>query len=95
MTNVHLQVLLPVLSEAIGSKELEVEFSGETVNDLIEHLVARYGWKARQAMYDEKGKLAPVIQVLLNGKEWVTRDRLDTVLQDGDSVILMMMMAGG
>ncbi len=92
---VHLKILLPVLPEAIGRKELEVEFAGETVNDLIEHLIARYGRKARQALFDEKGKLDPVVQVLLNGKEWITHDRLDTALQDGDSVVLMIMMAGG
>lgn len=92
---VHLKILLPVLPEAIGRKELEVEFAGETVNDLIEHLVERYGRKARQALYDEKGRLDPVVQVLLNGKEWITHDRLNTPLQDGDSVVLMIMMAGG
>jgi len=92
---VNLKFFLPVLSEAIGRKELEIEFAGETVNDLIEHLVARYGRRARQALYDEQGELDPVVQVLLNGEEWVTRDRLDTVLQDGDDVILMIMMAGG
>ncbi len=92
---VNLRILLPVLPEAIGRKELEVEFAGETVNDLIEHLVARYDRKARQALYDEKGKLDPVVQVLLNGKEWVTHDRLDTALQEGDTVMFMVMMAGG
>jgi MoaD family protein len=92
---VNLKILLPGLPEAIGHKELEVEFAGETVNDLIEHLVARYGRKARQALYDGKGELDPLVQVLLNGKEWVTHDRLDTALQDGDSVVLMVMMAGG
>jgi MoaD family protein len=92
---VHLKIFLPVLPEAIGHRELQVEFAGETVSDLIEHLVARYGRKARQALYDEKGQLDSVVQVLLNGKEWVTHDRLDTVLQDGDNVILMVMMAGG
>lgn len=92
---VSLKILLPVLPEAIGRKELELEFAGETVNDLIGHLVARYGRKARQALYDEKGELDTVVQVLLNGKEWVTHDRLDTALQDGDHVIIMMMMAGG
>jgi MoaD family protein len=92
---VHLKILLPVLPEAIGRKELEVEFAGETVNDLIDHLVARYGRKARQALYDEKGQLDPVVQVLLNGEEWVTHDRLDRILQDGDSVVLMLMLAGG
>jgi MoaD family protein len=92
---VNLKILLPVLPEAIGRKELEVEFAGETVNDLIEHLVARYGKKARRALYDEKGELDSVVQVLLNGREWVTHDRLDTALQDGDNVVLMIMMAGG
>lgn len=92
---VHLKVFLPVLPEAIGRKELQVEFAGETVNDLIEHLLARYGRKARQALCDEKGQLDPVIQVLVNGEQWVMHDQLDIVLQDGDDVMLMMMIAGG
>ncbi len=92
---VHLKLFLPVLPEAIGRKELDVEFAGETVNDLVEHLIRRYGRKARQALYDEKGQWDPVVQILVNGEQWVTIDRLDTVLQDGDDVILMMMIAGG
>ncbi len=92
---VHLKIFLPVLPEAIGRRELEVEFVGETVNDLIEHLVARYGRKAKRALYDETGKLDQVVQVLINGEKWVTRDQLDTLLQDGDSVMLAVMMAGG
>jgi len=93
---VNLKLFLPVLPEAIGRKELEVEFAGETVNDLIKHLVTRYGRKARQALYDKKGRLDPVVQVLLNGEEWITRDRLDTtVLRDGDEVMLMILVGGG
>ncbi len=92
---IKLKIFLPLLPEVIGSKELEVDFAGETVNDLIEHLIAQYGRKAKQALYDSTGKLDPVIQVLLNGKEWVTHDRLDTTLQDGDEVMFMIMMAGG
>jgi MoaD family protein len=92
---VHLKILLPPLSDVVGRKDLEMEFAGQTVNDLIEHLVARYGRRARQALYDEKGQLDPVVQVLLNGREWITHDRLDTPLQDGDNVVLMIMMAGG
>jgi MoaD family protein len=92
---VHLKILLPVLPEATGRKELQVEFAGDTVNDLIEHLIAQYGRKARQALYDRNGQLDPVIQILLNGEQWVTHDRLDTVLHDGDDVMLALMLAGG
>ena len=92
---VHLKMLLPVLPEAVGRKDLEVEFAGETVNDLLDHLIARYGRKARQALLDDQGQLDPVVQVLLNGEEWIRHDQLDRALQDGDQVILMLMLAGG
>lgn len=92
---VNLKLFLPALSEVIGRKELTLEFAGETVDDLLEHLITHYGRKARQALCDERGQLDPVIQVLLNGEQWVTHDRLDTALQDGDNVMLMMLMAGG
>lgn len=92
---VHLKIFLPVLPEAIGRKELQVEFAGETVGDLIDHLVTCYGRKARQALYDSKGQLDPVIQILLNGEQWVAHDRLATALQDGDDVMLLLMIAGG
>ncbi len=92
---VQLKVLLPVLPEAMGRKELELEFPGETVNDLIGHLIDQYGRKAKQALYDEHGQLDPVVQILLNGEEWVTHDKLDTALKDGDHVMLLLMLAGG
>ena len=92
---IGLKIILPVLPEAIGRKELEVEFDGETVSDLIDHLIAQYGRKAKQALFDERGQLDPMVQILLNGEEWVTHDRLDRTLQDGDHVVLMFMLAGG
>ena len=92
---IGLKMYLPVLPEAIGRKELELEFDGQTVNDLIDHLVAQYGRKAKRALYDERGRLDPMVQILLNGEEWVTHDRLDRTLQDGDQVVLMLMLAGG
>jgi MoaD family protein len=92
---VHLKLFLPALPEVIGRKELQVEFAGETVQDLIEHLIARYGRKAREALHDRNGQLDPVVQILLNGEQWVTHDRLDTVLEDGDEVIFLLMLAGG
>jgi len=93
---VTLKILaLPMLSQAVGAKKLAIDFEGETVNDLIEHLVERFGPKAKQALYDEKGELDLMIQILLNEKEWVTRDRLDTLLKEGDTLAFMFLAAGG
>jgi molybdopterin converting factor small subunit len=91
---VELELFVPELPEAIGRRDLLVTFDGETVGDLIGHLVAQYGRKAEQALF-EGDRLDPVLQILLNGERWVTHDRLDTALRDGDSVILMMLMGGG
>ena len=92
---VHLKIFLPALPKAIGDNELEFEFSGVTVSDLIEALIDRYGQKAKQALHDERGKLDPLVQILLNGEQWVTHDQLDTPLKAGDSIHLMILMAGG
>lgn len=93
---VNIQVLaLPMLSEALGAKELAVDLEGETVADLIDYLVLRYGQKAKKALQDERGQLDMSIQLLLNGKEWITHDRLDTRLKEGDSIAFMLLAAGG
>ena len=96
MVKVNLKILgLPTLSKVTGKKKLDINFEGKTVNDLIDYIVKRYGRKAAEALLDEEGKLDITIQVLLNGREWITHDRLDTVLKDGDSIALMLMVAGG
>jgi molybdopterin converting factor small subunit len=92
---VRLIILLPGMIEAIGSKEVGVEFVGKTINDLIKHLVALHGKKASKALHDKDGELDPLIQILLNGEKWIPHDQLDTVLQDGDFLMFAMMMAGG
>lgn len=93
---VTLKILaLPMLSQAVGAKELAIDFEGETVNDLIEYLVKRFGPQAKQALYDERGELDLMIQILLNGKEWVTHDRLNTPLREGDTLAFMFLAAGG
>ncbi len=93
---VNLKILgLPTLTKAIGQKELDLNFEGQTINDLIGYMVKRYGRKAEEALLDEEGQLDVTIQVLLNGREWITHDCLDTPLKDGDSVALMLMVAGG
>jgi MoaD family protein len=92
---VNLKILLPGLAEVIGRTELEIEFDGETVRDMIEFLITTYGRKARQALYDENGEFDLLIQVLINGEQWVTKDLFDTTLKDGDNVIILIMMAGG
>jgi len=86
---------LPALVKAMGGKRIQVHFPGETVADLLEHIVKRHGRVAEEALLDKDGKLDAIIQILLNEKEWVVHDELDVPLKDGDDVIFMLIVAGG
>ena len=49
---VKVKTLLPLLAEAMGGQEADVEFAGTTAGELIEHLIQRYGKKAKKAICD-------------------------------------------
>jgi molybdopterin converting factor small subunit len=84
-----------MLSDLLGGKEKVVEFEGRTTGDLIRHLLDRYGAKARKALYDQEGQLDLTIQILRNEKEWISHEELDRPLADGDTLIFMLLAAGG
>jgi molybdopterin converting factor small subunit len=86
---------LPTVSDVIGGKRLEVNFQGETVKDMIDKLIKRYGKKVRDAFYDAEGNLDIMIQITLNEKSLVTLDKWNAPLKEGDSLIFMLLLAGG
>ena len=95
---ITIQVLgLPMLSEAIGKRETELDLPGQpvTVQRVLDHLVGQFGPSVRKALYDQKGVLNPIIQIALNGKTFIPSDRLGTSLKGGDTLTFMLLMAGG
>ena len=86
---------VPDLTKALGKENIDFEFNGETVGDLIEGLASKYGAKAREALYDSRGNFDGMIQIILNSKEWVPSDKLETRLKPDDRVSLMLLIGGG
>ncbi len=86
---------LPMISDLIGKKKLQLEISGNTVRDVINELINRYGKKLREAFYDKDGNFDLMIQIAINGKSFISPDKHDTELKEGDSLIFMMLLAGG
>jgi MoaD family protein len=86
---------VPMLSDVIGMKKFELDVPGKTVKDLLEELTRKYGVKVRKVLYDEKGAFDPMIQIAVNGEKWIPADRHDTPLSDGDTLIFMILLAGG
>jgi molybdopterin converting factor small subunit len=86
---------VPMLSDVIGKKKFELDVPGTTVKALLEELIRTYGVKVRKALYGDKGGFDPMIQIALNGEKWISPDRHDTMLHEGDTLIFMILLAGG
>ncbi len=78
-------------AEVGGARELEAE--GSTVAEVIDDLIGRYPPLASQLLQD--GELAPFVNVYVGGEDVRTREGLETVVGDGDQLILLPAMAGG
>jgi molybdopterin converting factor small subunit len=86
---------LPMVSDVVGKKKLEVDIAGGTVKDVIDELIRRYGKKVRDALYDGEGRFDVMIQIALNEKTSVPPDKHGTLLKEGDRLIFMLLLAGG
>ncbi len=85
----------PMISDVVGKKKLELDISGNTVKNVIDELIKRYGKKVRDAFYDQEGNFDPMIQIAHNGKSFIPSNKHDTPFNDGDSLTFMLLLAGG
>ena len=82
----------PVLrAEAGGNRELEAE--GGTVRELLEDLRSRVP-QLGEKIYDGE-KIAPFVNVYLDGEDVRTLEGVDTPVSAGATLILLPAMAGG
>jgi molybdopterin synthase sulfur carrier subunit len=80
--------------EAAGSKTVEREFpDGATVGEVLAALEEEYEGMAGNLL--EGGDLRPQINVLLNGREVLHMDGVDTELAEGDTLSVFPPVAGG
>ena len=85
----------PMVSDVIGKKKLELDIPGNTVKNVIDELIRLYGKKVREAFYDEKGNFDVTVQMTLNGKTFIPADQHYTPLNEGDTLVFMLLLAGG
>jgi MoaD family protein len=86
--------LLKPFSDIVGKRELEIDFEGDTLKDLLNLLVERYSPLLKE-FYTEKGELADSICVIINDKPLSALDGMDTGLKNGDEVLLFVAVSGG
>lgn len=67
-------------------KEIEFEFTGQTLRDLITRLVGKFGTQMKDALLNSSGDIDVEIRVTLNDTTNLGEDRMETILNDGDTI---------
>ena len=78
------------LAECIGGGNIEVEWTGGTLQELVDYLVKAKGPELEKELMGEDGTLAYLFSV--NGR--VHRE-LSTVVHDGDKIFIFAPIGGG
>ncbi len=73
-----------------GKGEVQVDFPGDRVKDLIDHIFSDIDPGKRGMIFDDRGKISPDLNVILNGRIVSEPDRFDRHLSGGDFVELIL-----
>lgn len=86
--------LLRPFSDAIGKKELKLDFNGSTLAELLEMLVNKYP-KLRKEFYTENNELTDFICVFINDKPISALKGTETELKNSDEILFFIPVSGG
>ena len=86
---------LPNVVKMVGGKTITMDFTGQTVEQLILQVTEKFGEKVKKFLLDENGRLDMMLKVLRNQEEWIQSDQMQRPLEDGDHVTIMLLAAGG
>ncbi len=72
-------------------KDIDFEFAGNTVRDLVDGLIGAYGNGVKKALLDAHGDIDMELRVFVNNKDdyLLHGQRLSRVLNEGDTVFIM------
>ena len=89
---IHLKIEgLPQLYKIMNrKKDLDIEFSGNTLSDFVGGLRKRYGPGVNKALLDQTGEIDMGLRVVVNFSQFLSYgERMDTLLNEGDTLHLM------
>jgi molybdopterin converting factor small subunit len=86
---------LPLITQPLGKKKIDIEFQGSTLSDLAHELGSKIK-RAKDILLRSDGAIDDDIQIYINGASQVEGDERQTkVLSEGDTITFMMLVAGG
>ncbi len=93
MVNIILK-LIAIFSTDVGLTEIDYS-NVETLGDVIFQFMSEYGKKIRKNFIDSQGNLETHVVILVNGRNYLFLDGLNTKLKDGDQIVISPPLSGG
>lgn len=80
-----------ILPKLLGAREIIVTPDGDTLGDVIEQLIARYGQVVKEELFDKEGNLDYCYAFFANG------ERLESLSDkiEGNELLILSAVAGG
>ncbi len=85
------------LKRVIGRGEIELSLPEKsTMEGLLAAMVKRWGDELASHLFQQKGSsVHPHIRLMVNGQDIAFLNRMQTVLKDGDEVLILPPVSGG
>ena len=90
--NVHLTVKgVAPLYKIFGKKnDIDMTFSGNTVQDLVDGLIRKYGNGITRALLDSRDDIDMELRVVVNKTDYLSYgERMNRPLNEGDTIYIM------
>jgi molybdopterin synthase sulfur carrier subunit len=86
--------LLKPFSDAVGKSELELDFDGATLEDMLKVLVNRYP-RLKKEFYTKTDELTDYMCMFVNDKPISALNGINTELKNGDELLFFIPVSGG
>jgi hypothetical protein len=83
-----------LLADFDDRKEVQVDFAGNTVEDLLHHLCLRIEPKQKEIFLTDQGEISPMLFVCINGDYPLYSERFNARLRD-DHFVELIFASGG
>lgn len=86
--------LLRPFSNAVGKSELELDFDGMTLENLLKVLIDKYP-KLKKEFYTKTNELTEYMCVFVNDKPISALNGINTELKNDDEILFFIPISGG
>ncbi|MEM2211476.1 MAG: MoaD family protein [Nitrososphaerales archaeon] len=91
----RIKVSLPSIFSQYTSGERIIEINANTLNELINILIEKYGEEFKKRILESNDKLNRFINIYINGRNSRLIGGLMAILKDGDRIDILPAVAGG